>query len=104
NVIWTGSDDGLVFVTRDGGKTWTNVTPPGMGEFNRVSMIEASPHRPGGAYVAAKRYQLDDRTPYLFKTGDYGKTWKKITGGIPEDDFVQSIREDLRRPGLLFAG
>jgi hypothetical protein len=104
NVIWTGSDDGLVYVTRDGGKNWTNVTPPGMGEFNRVSMIEASPHRPGDAYVAAKRYQMDDRASYLFKTDDYGKTWKKIVEGIQVDDFVQSIREDIRRPGLLFAG
>ena len=72
--IWTGSDDGLVQLTRDGGKTWKNVTPPGMGEFNRVSLIEASPHTAGGAYVAAKRYQMDDRAPWIFRTRDYGAT------------------------------
>ena len=104
NTIWTGSDDGLVFVTRDGGKNWTNVTPPGIGDFNRVSLIEASPHEPGGAYVAAKRYQMDDRAPYLFKTKDYGKTWTKIVDGIRADDFVHAVREDFKRRGLLLAG
>ncbi|MDQ2945760.1 MAG: glycosyl hydrolase [Acidobacteriota bacterium] len=104
NTVWTGSDDGLVQLTRDGGKTWTNVTPPGLGEFNRISLIEASPHDPAGAYVAAKRYQLDDRRPYLFRTHDYGKTWAKIVDGIPGNDFAQAIREDTERRGLLFAG
>jgi photosystem II stability/assembly factor-like uncharacterized protein len=104
NTIWTGSDDGLVQVTRDGGKTWTNVTPPGMGDFNRISLIEASPHDPAGAYVAAKRYQLDDRHPYVFKTHDYGKTWTRIVAGIPDNDYAQAIREDPVRRGLLYLG
>jgi photosystem II stability/assembly factor-like uncharacterized protein len=104
NTIWTGSDDGLVQLTRDGGKHWTNVTPPGLGTFNRVSMIEASPNDPAGAYVAAKRYQMDDRKPYIFKTHDYGKTWTKIVNGIPDGDFAQSIREDPRLAGLLYVG
>ena len=104
NTVWTGSDDGLVQLTRDGGKTWTNVTPASLGEFNRISLIEASPHDPAGAYLAAKRYQLDDRHPYLFKTHDFGKTWTKIVDGIPGNDFAQAIREDTERRGLLFAG
>jgi photosystem II stability/assembly factor-like uncharacterized protein len=104
NTIWTGSDDGLVQVTRDGGKTWQNVTPPGLPEFSRVSLIDASPHQAGGACVAAKRYQLDDRAPYIFKTKDYGKTWSKIVGGIPNEDFVHAVREDVHRAGLLYAG
>lgn len=104
NTIWTGSDDGLVSVTRDGGKTWANVTPANMGDFNRISLIEASTSDPAGAYVAAKRYQMDDRRPYLFKTHDYGKTWTKITEGIAADDFLQAVREDPVRPGLLYAG
>jgi hypothetical protein len=104
NVIWTGSDDGLVYLTRDGGKHWDNVTPPGMGEFNRVSLMEASPHDPGGAFVAAKRYQMDDRKPYVFKTHDYGKTWTPIISGIRGDDYAQAIREDTVRRGLLYLG
>jgi len=104
NTIWTGSDDGLIQLTRDGGKHWTNVTPSGLGEFNRISWIDASPHDPGTAYVAAKRYQLDDRAPYLFKTHDYGKTWTKIVDGIGPTDFAQVIREDPARAGLLYAG
>ena len=104
DTIWTGSDDGLVYLTRDGGKNWANVTPPGMPDFGRVSLIEASPHNPGGAYVAVKNYQNDDRRPYLFKTADYGKTWSKIVDGIPEYDFVHAVREDPVRQGLLFAG
>ena len=104
STIWTGSDDGLVYVTRDGGKHWTNVTPPNMGDFSRISLIEASTSDPAAAYVAAKRYQMDDRQPYLFKTHDYGKTWTKITNGIPAGDFLQAIREDPARAGLLYAG
>ena len=104
NTIWTGSDDGFVYVTRDGGKHWSNVTPPDMGDFDRVSLIEASPSDPAGAYVAAKRYQMDDRQPYLFKTHDYGKTWTKIVEGIPAGDFLQAVREDPLRAGLLYAG
>lgn len=104
NTIWTGSDDGLAHITRDGGKTWEKITPPGLPEFSRISLIEASPHRPGTAYLAAKRYQLDDRAPYIFKTHDYGKTWKKIIAGIRSDDYVHAVREDPKRPGLLYAG
>ena len=107
NTIWTGSDDGLVYVTRDGNvKTphWTKVTPPGMPDFGRVSLIDASPHNSAAAYVAVKNYQNDDRKPYIFKTADYGKTWTKIVNGIPENDFVHAVREDTVRQGLLFAG
>ena len=103
NVIWTGSDDGLVFVTRDG-RNFSNVTPPGMPDFGRVSLIEASPHNAGAAYAAVKNYQNDDRKPYIFKTADYGKTWTMIVNGIPAADFVHAVREDPVRQGLLFAG
>ncbi len=102
--IWTGSDDGLVQVTRDGGKTWSNVTPPELPEFARISLIDASPHKAGTAYVAANRYQREDRAPYLFRTDDYGRTWTKITAGIPASDFTRAIREDPKRSGLLYAG
>jgi photosystem II stability/assembly factor-like uncharacterized protein len=104
NVIWAGSDDGLVHVTRDGGKTWTKVTPPDLPDFTRISLIDASPHDTGTAYLAGNRYQRSDRAPYVYKTNDYGKTWKKIAGGIPGDDFPRAIREDPRRQGLLFLG
>ena len=104
NTIWAGSDDGLIHITRDHGKNWENITPPDMIKDTRVSIIEASKHTPGTAYVAAKRYQMDDRKPYLWKTSDYGKTWTKIVNGIREDDFLHVIREDPTRPGLLYAG
>ncbi len=102
--IWTGSDDGLVYITRDGGKNWKNITPPGIPDFIRISLIEASPHKPGTAYVAAKHYQADDRRPYAYRTDDYGATWTKIVNGIPANDFFQAIREDPKRAGLLYAG
>ena len=104
NVIWTGSDDGYVQVTRDHGKSWSNVTPKELPDFARISMIDVSPHRPGAAYVAAKRHQSDDRAPYAYKTEDYGRSWTKITKGIAANDFVHVVREDPVRPGLLFAG
>ncbi|MBZ5621145.1 MAG: glycosyl hydrolase [Acidobacteriia bacterium] len=104
DTIWTGSDDGLVYLTRDGGKTWNRITPPGMPDFGRVSLIDASPNNPAAAYVAVKNYQNDDRRPYIFKTADYGSTWTKIVNGIPDNDFVHAVREDPGRPGLLFAG
>jgi photosystem II stability/assembly factor-like uncharacterized protein len=104
NTIWAGSDDGFVQLTRDGGKAWTNVTPKGLPEFARVSLIEASPHKPGTAYVAANRYQRNDRAPYVFRTDDYGQTWTKIVGGLPATDFARAIREDVKRPGLLYLG
>ena len=102
-VLWAGSDDGLIHVTRDGGKTWTNVTPPNFGDFTRVSLIEAGHYGEGTAYVAANRYQLQDDSPLIYKTGDFGKTWTKIVTGLPGAEFVRSVREDPVRPGLLFA-
>ncbi len=104
NTIWTGSDDGVAYVTRDGGKNWSNITPKGLPEFSRISMIDAGPHEPGTAYLAAKRYQLDDRKPYIYRTHDFGKTWTKIVDGIPDSDYVQVAREDPKRAGLLYAG
>jgi photosystem II stability/assembly factor-like uncharacterized protein len=103
-VIWTGSDDGLVHVTRDNGATWTNVTPPGIPEFMRMSIIEASHHARGTAYLAGNRFQLADHAPYLFKTADYGRTWTRITDGITPGEFTRVIREDPTKPGLLYAG
>ncbi|MFN2510120.1 MAG: WD40/YVTN/BNR-like repeat-containing protein [Pyrinomonadaceae bacterium] len=105
-VIWTGSDDGLVYVTRDGGKNWENVTPPKslMPEWIQINSIEASPNDPATAYVAATMYKWDDLKPYLYKTSDYGKTWKKITNGIPDNAFTRVIREDPNRRGLLYVG
>ncbi len=105
-VIWAGSDDGLVHVTRDGGKTWANVTPPKsqMPEWLQINSIEASPHDAGTAYVAATGYKSDDHRPYLYRTADYGKTWKKIVTGIAENAFTRVVREDPNKRGLLFAG
>ncbi len=103
-VLWAGSDDGLVHVSRDNGASWQNVTPPGLPEWGLISIIEASPHDAGSAYVAANRYKLDDFAPYLFKTSDYGSTWTRITSGLPEDVFCRAIREDPTRRGLLYAG
>jgi len=103
-VIWAGTDDGYVQVTRDGGATWLNVTPPDAPDFVRINTIEASPNTPGKAYVAGIRYLVDnDRSPYIWKTEDYGQSWTRITTGIPEDDFVRAVREDPVRPGLLYA-
>jgi photosystem II stability/assembly factor-like uncharacterized protein len=103
-VLWTGSDDGLVFVSRDGGKSWNNVTPKDLAPFSRISLIEASPHRPGSAFVAANRYQLDDLRPYAWRTDDYGATWKRIDSGIPPTSFMRVVREDPERADLLYAG
>mgnify|MGYP001593677295 CR=1 FL=1 len=103
-VLWTGSDDGLVHLSRDGGTTWTNVTPAAMPSFSRVTEIEPSPHDPAVAYVSATRYQLDDFAPYFWKTTDFGKTWSLITTGIPATSYSRSLREDPVRRGLLFAG
>jgi photosystem II stability/assembly factor-like uncharacterized protein len=104
--IWAGSDDGLVHVTRDGGKNWANVTPPAsmMPEWIQINSIEASPSDPATAYVAATMYKFDDNRPYLYKTSDYGKSWKKITNGIPDTAFTRVIREDPNKRGLLYAG
>jgi photosystem II stability/assembly factor-like uncharacterized protein/uncharacterized protein YciI len=104
NVIWAGSDDGLVHVTRDGGKTWLNVTPKEMPEFGRVSQIDASAFNAGTAYIAVKKPLLNDLAPYIFKTSDFGKSWTKITAGIMPLDYVHVVREDRKRKGLLYAG
>jgi len=102
-LIWVGSDDGLLHVTRNAGVTWTSVTPKDFGDFTRVSTIEPSHYAPGTAYVAANRYQLEDMTPYIWRTTDYGATWKRIDAGLPPTEFVRSVREDPVRRGLLFA-
>jgi hypothetical protein len=103
-LIWVGSDDGLVHVTRDGGKTWSDVTPKGLPEWSKVSLIDASPHNAGTAYLAIDRHALDDFRPYIYKTADYGKTWTSITDGLRANDYVHAVREDTARKGLLFAG
>jgi photosystem II stability/assembly factor-like uncharacterized protein len=102
--IWTGSDDGIVNITRNGGTHWTNITPQGLPHYSRIGMIDASWHKPGTAYLAANRYQMDDLAPYIFRTDDYGAHWTKIIDGIAPDDFVRVVREDRTRPGLLYAG
>ncbi|MEO5895256.1 MAG: glycosyl hydrolase [Vicinamibacterales bacterium] len=104
NIIWAGSDDGLVHVTRDGGKSWSNVTPKEMPDFGRVSQIDASAFNPGAAYVAVKKPLLDDLAPYIYRTTDFGQSWTKITGGIAPLDYVHVVREDRKRKGLLYAG
>ena len=103
-VIWAGSDDGLIHVTRDAGKNWANVTPKGIPEWSRISMIEPSHFSAGTAYVASNHYQMDDMKPYIYKTTDYGATWQLITTGIPSTEFVRVVREDPEKAGLLYAG
>ena len=102
-VIWTGSDDGLIHVTRDGGRRWTNVTPPDMPDFGRVSQIDASPFDGGSAYVSVRRPLLDDMAPHIFRTTDYGRSWTKIVTGIRADAYVHAVRADPTRRGLLYA-
>lgn len=104
NTIWAGSDDGKIQIIRDGGKKWTEITPKDLPKNSVVAIIDESRHTPGTAYVAAFRYQVDDRQPYVFRTKDYGKTWTKIVTGIKDGHFARSIREDNTRPGLLFLG
>jgi hypothetical protein len=103
-LLWAGSDDGLVHVSRNGGGSWQNITPASMPEWGLVSMIDPSPHSAAAAYVAVDRHKLDDFKPYIFKTADYGKTWTQIAAGIPEGDYVHTVREDPKRKGLLYAG
>src|SRR5258706_1704882 len=104
--IWSSSDDGLVYVTRDGGRNWSNVSPSKdiMPEWIKINSLEASPFDPATAYVAATMYKYDDYKPYLYKTSDYGKTWKKITNGIPDGAFTRVVSEDTNKRGLLYAG
>jgi len=103
-VFWAGSDDGLVHISRDGGATWANVTPPELSEWALIEVIEPSPHDPATVYLAATRYKHDDRRPYLYKTSDYGQTWQPIAGDIPAHEFTRVIRADPARRGLLYAG
>ena len=101
--IWAGSDDGLVHVTKDGGKTWNNVTPNGLQE-GMVNAIDVSPHDPATAYIAFTRYKFADFKPYVYKTENYGKSWRKLVRGIPDDAYVRVVREDPVKKGLLYAG
>ena len=103
-MLWAGSDDGLIHLTRDDGKSWENVTPKGMPEWSMVSIIEPSPHDAGTAYAAIDRHKLDDFNPFIYKTHDYGKTWTLINNGIPAGAYVRSVREDPKMKGLLYAG
>lgn len=103
-VLWAGSDDGLLHISKNGGASWDNVTPPDMPEFTQIHCIEQSPHDPATVYVAGTRYKLDDYQPLLFKSNDYGQSWQKIINGIGETDFTRVIREDPARQGLLYAG
>jgi photosystem II stability/assembly factor-like uncharacterized protein len=104
DTLWAGTDDGLVHITRDRGRTWQEVTPPNLPEWALISVLEPSPHDAATCYVAATRYKHDDVRPYLFKTGDYGRTWKRISEGIPDGEFTRVVREDPSRRGLLYAG
>ena len=103
-VIWAGSDDGLVHITRDNGKNLVNVTPKDMPEWIQINSIEASPNDAGTAYFAATAYKTDNYQPYIYKTTDYGKSWKKIVAGIAADAFTRVVREDPNRKGFLYAG
>ncbi|MFP4082223.1 MAG: WD40/YVTN/BNR-like repeat-containing protein [Candidatus Aminicenantes bacterium] len=104
DILWAGSDDGLVHITKDGGETWENITPRQMPEWSLISMIEPSTFDEGTAYIAVDRHELDDFGTYIYKTEDYGKSWNKITDGLPENTFVRVVREDPKREGLLYAG
>jgi photosystem II stability/assembly factor-like uncharacterized protein len=105
-LVWSGSDDGLIYITRNVNAlkpVWTNVTPKDLPKYTRISIVEPSTHKAGTMYFAANRYEMDDFAPYLYKTTDYGVTWKKIITGIPATEFTRAIREDLVRPGMLYA-
>ena len=103
-VIWAGSDDGLLHITRDGGENWSDITPQDLGDWSMFNMIEPSPHDKATAYVTATRYKNDDYAPYVFKTTDYGASWTLIVDGIAEDHFCRAVREDPNREGLLYLG
>jgi photosystem II stability/assembly factor-like uncharacterized protein len=102
--IWTGSDSGAIFITRDGGKNWSNVTPQGLADWSKISILDASPFDAGTAYAAVDCHRLDDYTPYIYRTHDFGKSWTKISNGIAAPAYVHAVREDPKRKGLLYAG
>ena len=104
DLLWTGSDDGLIHVSKDGGKNWDNVTPKEAGQWMMWNCVETDPFKKGKAYFVGTKYKSDDFTPYVFKTEDYGKTWTKITNGIPAMHFARCIRADKKRQGLLYCG
>jgi photosystem II stability/assembly factor-like uncharacterized protein len=104
DLLWTGSDDGLINVSKDGGKNWENVTPKDAPKFMMWNCVDVDPFKKGAAYFVGTRYKLDDYTPYIYKTEDYGKTWKLITNGINKMHFTRAMRADHKRQGLLYAG
>ena len=104
DLLWTGSDDGLINISRDGGQHWQNVTPPAAGQWMMWNCVEVGPFQKGKAYFVGTKYKSDDFTPYIFKTEDYGATWTKISNGIPAGHFARCLRADKRRPGLLYCG
>jgi photosystem II stability/assembly factor-like uncharacterized protein len=104
DVLWAGTDDGLVHLSRDRGRTWQAVTPPELPEWSLVSVLEPSPHDPATCYLAATRYKLDDTRPFLFKTADHGRTWTAIRGDLPDGEITRVVREDPGRRGLLYCG
>ncbi len=104
NILWVGTDDGVVSITKNGGKNWERITPRDMPEWSLISSIEPSTYDQATAYIAVDRHELDDFKPYIYKTDNYGKTWKKITSGLPNNTFVRVVREDQKRKGLLYAG
>jgi len=104
DLLWSGSDDGLIYVSKDGGGNWENVTPKDCPQWMMWNCVETDPVKKGTAYFVGTRYKLDDFAPYIYKTEDYGKTWKKIVTGIPSMHFTRTIRADKKRPGLLYAG
>jgi hypothetical protein len=103
-LLWAGTDDGLVQITQDDGKTWSNVTPKDLPEWSMVSLLDASPHDAASAFIAVDRHKFDDFKPYIYKTHDSGKSWTKISTGIPDGSYVHAVREDPKRKGLLYAG
>jgi photosystem II stability/assembly factor-like uncharacterized protein len=104
NTLWVGTDDGLIWMTQDGGKNWNNITPPDLTAWSKVTQIEASHFDDQSAYASVSRFRIDDLHPYIYRTHDGGKTWKLITSGLPDDAPVDTVREDPVRKGLLFAG
>ncbi len=104
NTIWAGTDDGLIWVTHNGGKNWKDVTPPQLTPWSKVTQLSVSPFDEESAYASISRFRIDDRRPYIYRTRDGGKTWRLVTNGLPLDSPVDTVREDLVRQGLLFAG